>query len=168
MGVAFKGRGRDGGVLRDGGSGSAVGGGVAVVEDVESCRACSARRGAGGGGVFFLDPPLVVFTLLSVTHEGFDRVHVLCNDSLIDVIRLKVSKESKPGWVYTRRREPSLRIVAHMLDVHEGSRGWARDKRLVDGTSFRYTLLLCRCCDLCVCCVTESVGVARIRRTTYV
>ena len=27
-----------------------------------------------------------VFTLLSVTHEGFDRVHVLCNDSLIDVI----------------------------------------------------------------------------------
>ena len=109
-----------------------------------------------------------VFTLLSATHEGFDKVDVMCNDSLIDVIRLKVSKESKPGWVYTRRREPFLHIVAHMVDVHEGSRGWARDKRLVDGTSFRYTLLLCGCCGLCVCCVTESVGVARIRRTTYV
>ena len=43
---------------------------------------------------------------------------------------LKVSKESKPGWVYTRRREPFLRIVAHMSDVHERSRGWGRYERL--------------------------------------
>ena len=51
------------GVLRDGESRGAVGGGVAVVEDAESCRACSARRGADGGGTFFLDPPLVVCSL---------------------------------------------------------------------------------------------------------
>ena len=50
-------------VLRDGGSGGAVGGGVAVVGGVESCRACSARPGAGGGGSFFLDSPLVVCSL---------------------------------------------------------------------------------------------------------
>ena len=95
MGVAFKGRGRDEGVLRDGGRGGAVGGGVAVVEDVESCRPCSARRGAGG--VRCLLPRCsvgCVFTLLCVTHEGFDKVHVLCNDSFIDAMRLNLSKEN--------------------------------------------------------------------------
>ena len=48
-----------------------------------------------------------VFTLLSVMQEGFGKVHVLCNDSLIDVIRLKVSKESKPGWCGRRARRIS-------------------------------------------------------------
>ena len=84
---------------------------------------CMQRTPRRGWGRFFLPRFSVgyVFTLLSVTPEGFDKVHVPCNDSLIDA-RLKV-KESKPGWVYTRRGEPFLRIIAHMGDVHEGSRG---------------------------------------------
>src|SRR6266702_6068734 len=108
------------------------------------------------------------FTLLGVTHEAFDEVHVLCNDSLIDAMGLKVSKESHPGRVYTGRCEAFLRIIAHMSDVHERSRGRSRDTRLVN-SSFRYALLLCGCCSLCFCYgIGVSVDVATTRRRTYV
>jgi hypothetical protein len=89
-------------------------------------------------------------TLLGATHEAFNEVHVLCNDGLIDAMCLKVSEESNPRRVYTGRCEAFLRIIAHMGDVHERSRGRGGDTGFVDRTSFRHTLLLCGCCSLCI------------------
>jgi hypothetical protein len=59
------------------------------------------------------------FTLLSFTHETFDKVHVLRNDGLIDTMALEVSEERIPRWVDASRCEAFLWVVAHMRNVDE-------------------------------------------------
>jgi hypothetical protein len=54
---------------------------------------------------------------LSFTHETFDKVHVLCDDGLIDTMVLEVSEERDPRWVDARRCEAFLCVVAHMSDM---------------------------------------------------
>ena len=59
------------------------------------------------------------FSLLGVTHETFDKVHVLLNDGLIDTMALEVAEERVPRWVDARRCEAFLCIVAHVCDMDE-------------------------------------------------
>jgi len=59
------------------------------------------------------------FSLLGITHETFDKVHVLFNDSLINTMFLEVAEERVPRWVDARRCEAFLCIVAHVGDMDE-------------------------------------------------
>lgn len=59
------------------------------------------------------------FTLLSFTHETFDKVHVLRNDGLIDTMVLEVSEKRVPRWVDASGCEALLRVVAHMSNMDE-------------------------------------------------
>ena len=59
------------------------------------------------------------FTLLSFTHETFDKIHVLINDGLIDTMFLEISEERVPRWVDASRCEAFLRVVAHMSNMDE-------------------------------------------------
>jgi hypothetical protein len=58
-------------------------------------------------------------TLLSVTHETLDKVHVLCNDGIIYAMTMEVSEERGPRWVDASGCEPFLCVVAHMSDMDE-------------------------------------------------
>ena len=58
-------------------------------------------------------------TLLSVTHETFDKVHVLCNDGIIYAMIMEVSEERGPRWVNASGCEAFLCVVAHVSDMDE-------------------------------------------------
>jgi hypothetical protein len=59
------------------------------------------------------------FTILRATDETLDKVHVLCNNCLIDAMGLKITEESNPRWVDARRCKAFLCIITHVGDMDE-------------------------------------------------
>jgi len=80
---------------------------------------CHSSR-CGRGRLFLLGPTIRrAITLLGITHETLDKIHVLCDDCLINTMRLEVTEEGNPRWVDASRCEAFLSIIAHVCDMNE-------------------------------------------------
>lgn len=57
--------------------------------------------------------------ILGATDETLDKVHVLCNDRLINAMGPEITEESDPRWVDARRCKAFLCIITHVGDMDE-------------------------------------------------
>lgn len=71
-------------------------------------------------------------SLLCVSYEIFDEVHVLIDELVVDAVRLEVGQEGVPGGVDAGGDKAVLGIVAHVPHVGEQAFSWSGHARLVN------------------------------------